>query len=339
MMQRLRKSVETRWYGRAGWLLLLWPLSCLFRLLAALRRRRLQRRQVQLPVPIVIVGNIAVGGTGKTPLLIALTRQLQNAGLKPGVVSRGYGSRTHSQTVQLVTGGNSSEEVGDEPLLIACVTQCPVAVGADRVAAARCLIANGCNIILSDDGLQHYRLARDLEIVVVDGRRGFGNGHCLPTGPLRESVRRLGEVDWVVRNGNHSCPQLKPWSPVPMYLKPLAWVNVKTGERRLLDDTGWLREPAYAVAGIGNPQRFFDSLSDLGLTVFPHAFPDHYAYRQEDFADFAGEVVLMTAKDAVKCRAFAGDHWWYLEVAAELPQSFLDAFIGRVQALMSAEAF
>jgi len=264
---------------------------------------------------------------------------LRDTGLQPGVVSRGYGSQAQSQTVQLVTGGSSSLDVGDEPLLIAHATECPVAVGSDRVAAARRLIADGCNIILSDDGLQHYRLARDLEIAVVDGRRGFGNGHCLPTGPLREPVERLAEVDWVVRNGNHSCPQLTPWSPVPMHLKPIAWVNVRSGERHSLDDTGWLREPAYAVAGIGNPQRFFDTLSDLGLTVFPRAFPDHHAYKIQDFADFAGETVLMTAKDAVKCRAFAADYWWYLDVAAELPQGFLDAFTDRVQALMSVKAF
>ena len=337
MMQRLRQNVETRWYGKAGWLLLLWPLTGVFRLLAYLRRRRLQQHQVHLAAPIIIVGNIAVGGTGKTPLLIALTRQLQAAGLKPGVISRGYGARVESPVVQLVQTDSNSDDVGDEPLLIARATECPVAVCNDRVAAATQLIASGCTIILSDDGLQHYTLARDLEIMVVDARRGFGNGFCLPVGPLREPIKRLREVDWVVRNGSHPCAQLELFSPVPMHLRPLVWVNVKTGERRPLDNTDWLREPAYAVAGIGNPQRFFDSLNDLGLTVFPRAFPDHHGYTEQDFKDFSEEVVIMTGKDAVKCQSFARDHWWYLDVAAELPESFCRAFVARAQALVSVK--
>ncbi len=337
MMQKFRQHIEACWYDKPRWLLLLWPLSQLFRGLAQMRRKRQQQLQAELGIPVVVIGNIVVGGTGKTPLLISLARQLLSAGLRPGIISRGYGAQAHTAAVQLVTQDSDSSQVGDEPLLLARAAQCPVAVSRDRVAAA-CLLRDGhnCNILLSDDGLQHYKLARDLEIAVVDATRGFGNGHCLPVGPLREPVSRLREVDWVVRNGNHPCAQLEPWAVVPMHLKPQAWVNVQSGARRELEDRSWLREPACAVAGIGNPQRFFDSLSELGLTVFPKPFPDHYAYTAQDFSGFSDEVIVMTAKDAVKCQAFAQENWWYLEVAAELPGSFRRAFTERVQALVSA---
>lgn len=339
MMSGLRHAIEARWYGKAGWLIVLWPLSVLFRGVAGFRRCIQTRRQASLPVPIIVVGNISVGGTGKTPLIIALVRELQVAGYRPGVISRGYGASRATETVTLVTPESDSGEVGDEPLLIARAVRCPLAVSRNRLAAALTLVQSGeCDLILSDDGLQHYRLPREIEIVVVDGSRGFGNGHCLPSGPLREPKARLKTVDWVVRNGNHSCVELAPWAPVPMHLNPANWVNVHTGEARPLEQMDWLKEPAYAVAGIGNPQRFFNTLSDLGLTFFRKPFPDHHSYTAADFAGFAEETVLMTAKDAVKCRLFAQPNWWYLEVAAELPEAFRSAFLERVSQLVTVKA-
>ena len=339
MTPGFRYAIESRWYGKPGWLLLFWPLSTLFRGVAALRRRIQMHDRESLTIPVVVIGNITVGGTGKTPLIIALVRELQGAGYKPGVVSRGYGARLTAGAVSLVTEESDSAEVGDEPLLIARAVQCPLAISRDRLAAARTLVQSGeCDLILSDDGLQHYRLPRDLEIAVVDGSRGFGNGHCLPSGPLREPTARLKAVDWVVRNGNQSCLELAPWAPVPMHIKPMGWINVHTGELRPLEQTDWLKEPAYAVAGIGNPQRFFNTLSDLGLTFFRKAFPDHHSYRVSDFTGFAGETVIMTAKDAVKCRAFARSNWWYLDVAAELPEAFRSAFIERISRLVAEKS-
>jgi tetraacyldisaccharide 4'-kinase len=336
MMQGLQRAIESRWYGKAGWLLLLWPLTLIFRVLTRARRQIYKRQSNRLPVPVVVIGNITVGGTGKTPLLIALAQLLKTQGLRPGVVSRGYRS-TSGASVRMVDANSSSLEVGDEPLLIARATECPVAIAKNRAAAAQTLLEGGlCNVILSDDGLQHYTLARDLEIVVVDAARGFGNGFCLPSGPLREPVGRLRDVDWVIRNGNYPCSQLKPWSPVPMHLKPVAWVNVRTHQSVPLSQLDWLKEPAYAVAGIGNPQRFFTTLNDLGITFFPKAFPDHHHYTAHDFAGFADETVLMTAKDAVKCQGFARENWWYLSVVAELPESFSKAFLERIQALVSS---
>lgn len=339
MTARFREAIEKRWYGRVGWLLVFWPLMVIFRLLAAVRRAALQRRQEALDVPVIVIGNITVGGTGKTPLLIALTRLLQSAGLRPGVISRGYGARLGATSVRLVQTADSSADVGDEPLLIARSTQCPVVVGKDRAAAARALLAEtDCDVILSDDGLQHYALSRNVEIVVVDGSRGFGNGYCLPCGPLREPIARLQHVDWVIRNGSQPNVQLVPWSPVPMHIKPMHWVNLLTGEQRPVADSGWLQEPAYAVAGIGNPQRFFSTLSALGVTFFPKPFPDHHNYTPHDFAAFTEGTVLMTAKDAVKCTAFARSDWWYLEVTAELPESFQTAFVAKVRELASPVA-
>lgn len=336
MFNQFRQAVEARWYGRPGWLLLLLPLAALYRAVVHVRRQWQLRRQPPLRVPVVVVGNIAVGGTGKTPLLITLVRQLQQAGYAPGVVSRGYGATTDGMP-RAVSPDDTSDEVGDEPLLIARTVDCPVVIGRDRPAAAQMLAEQHlCNIVLSDDGLQHYRMHRDLELVVVDASRGFGNGHCLPCGPLREPLGRLHKVDWILRNGNQPCSQLESWSPVPMRLRPQAWVNVQTGERREISDMGWQREPVYAVAGIGNPQRFFITLNELGLTLFPQEFPDHHTFRSEDFRGFADATVIMTAKDAVKCQSFARPSWWYLDVAVELPQSFSKAFLQRVEGLVSA---
>lgn len=321
------------WYGdrrRSRWLA---PLGALFARLAAGRRRRLQARARPVGVPVVVVGNITLGGTGKTPLIIALARRLREAGWRPGVVSRGYGGRAPAYPL-FVTPHTPVAHCGDEPLIIASESDCPVCVAPDRVAAAWQLVAEGCDLILSDDGLQHYRLARELELAVVDGRRGLGNGRCLPAGPLREPASRLAEVDWVLVNdadGGRQLPSL-PMASVSMALKPRAWHPVAGGEGRELAyfAPGTV---VHAVAGIGHPERFFRTLESLGLEPERHAFSDHHRFRPADLRFADRRPLVMTAKDAVKCRAFAQPHWWYLSVTADLPESFWREFLARVQEL------
>ncbi|WP_341937065.1 tetraacyldisaccharide 4'-kinase [Marinimicrobium sp. C2-29] len=333
------------WYGRSRWVYLLLPLTGLFRLLAAARRVWLEKRhQQQLSVPVIVVGNISVGGTGKTPLIISLAEHLQQRGYRPGIVSRGYGGRAPNYPLA-VTPDTPVHHSGDEPLAIARATGCPVVVGPDRVAAGQRLCDQGCDLILSDDGLQHYRLARALEIAVVDGRRGFGNGHCLPAGPLREPVRRLQEVDWIVVNGapddalSERLSGLSPLSdssnptgPYRMSIQPRSWCPVSGGAPEPLSR---FREgqSVHAVAGIGHPERFFTTLEQLQLTPIPHAFPDHHEYTpgQLDFDPPA--PVVMTAKDAVKCQAFARPDWWYLSVSADLPDRFWQTLDTRLDLL------
>ncbi len=313
-------------------MLLLVPLAGLFILLAGVRRIWQRCAAVQTGVPVVVVGNITVGGTGKTPLIIALVKLLQAAGFEPGVISRGYGvNLTQSQ---LLLPGALASDYGDEPVLIANTTDCVVAVGPDRRRSTELLVAAGCNIVLSDDGLQHYRLHRDREIAVIDGVRGLGNGWRLPVGPLRESPQRLRRCDWVVVNGGEA------WQPLPVrtppvrpVLGPVAWRNVRTGEVCELETLEL--HNAVAVAGIGHPQRFFDTLQQLHLTPECHVFPDHHAFTDEDFQFVNGRPLIMTEKDAVKCQQFAHDNWWALQIELNLPQEFKKAFLAAARQLVT----
>lgn len=325
-MKYLRESVLRQWYARPHWLLLLAPLSLLNALIAPLRRKAQSRAARKPPIPVIIVGNITVGGTGKTPLLIALVKHLQSQGLRPGVISRGYGG-TREGCVS-VSDSSDVEVCGDEPVLIARLTGCPVVIGTKRAEAAFYLTQNtSCDVILCDDGLQHYRLARDFEIAVVDGQRGLGNGWLLPVGPLRERPGRLRQVDWVISNGPSST---LPVASQAMELAPVNWVNVATGQECGLDEINL--NNAVAVAGIGNPQRFFDALKGLGFRGEARAFDDHYQYTGDDFV-FAGErTVLMTAKDAVKCLPIASGNWWALHVEAALPEAFLRQITQQIKA-------
>nr|WP_279538405.1 tetraacyldisaccharide 4'-kinase [Pseudomaricurvus alcaniphilus] len=309
----------------------MWPLSLLFSGLAARRRRRLSASAVKLSAPLIVVGNISLGGTGKTPLIIALVKFLRSRGLRPGVLSRGYGGQAPHYPYSVVAGSDP-RHCGDEPLLIAREAACPVAVDRDRVAAGQHLIReHGCNILLSDDGLQHYRLARQWEIAVIDGRRGLGNGLCLPAGPLREPPARLQEVDCVVINGTGSACEtelaLDHGIVFAVNLLPSHWCNVKTGERvsvvdypRLLASAAG-EEAIDAVTGIGNPGRFFDTLRDMGLKIRENSFPDHHPFCAEDLQYAGDQPLLMTAKDAVKCQPFAKASWWYLAVGMPLPDA------------------
>jgi len=333
---------EGRWWWRLFYPLLL-PLSWLFSFVAARRRVTNQATAQPLAVPVIVVGNITVGGTGKTPVIIALTQYLQSRGLKPGIVSRGYGAHAPFYPYA-VTPQSNPKEVGDEPLLIAQTTQCPLVVGPDRHAAAQQLLSdNDCDIILSDDGLQHYRLARQFEICVIDSERLLGNGRCLPAGPLREPSERLREVDLLIANGLQpiSLEQLgltagrlgtEKAKGLPlissMKLQPSYWVNINSNAQKTVDaetqqeSFPWGEGSVHAVSGIGNPQRFFNTLDSLGVVSTTQAFDDHHRFSAQDFLQAAGRPVLMTAKDAVKCGEFAADNWWYLSVEAQFDRVF-----------------
>lgn len=322
------------WYGKSQWTLLLFPLTIIFVFLSHLRRFWLVKFKQRTPtIPTIVVGNISVGGTGKTPLLIALVKRLQAEGHSPGVISRGYGSNAKTYPY-LLTEKSSSIEAGDEPLTIYNQTLCPVVIGPDRMAASLLLREQNTEMHLTDDGLQDYTFGRHLEIAVIDGQRWFGNGWRLPVGPLRESVSRLDEVDMVVVNNPSANSSLTEFHA--MHIKPLHWVNMKTSEILPLD--GLEKRGFHAVAGIGNPQKFYQTLKALGLEFIEHDFPDHYSYAEKDF-DFAkNQSVLMTEKDAVKCKHFAKDNWYYLVVEAELDHKFWQEFLQRVNAIQVRKA-
>jgi tetraacyldisaccharide 4'-kinase len=319
----LHELIQKIWYGKAYLALPLIPLSWIFRAAAALRRECYKRgilRSYSLPVPVIIVGNISVGGTGKTPLLIYLAELLRVAGRRPGIVSRGYGGQS-AHWPRRVYRNSDPTDVGDEAILIAERTGCPVAVGPRRADAAQLLLENQeCDMILSDDGLQHYALQRTLEIAVIDGERRFGNGYCLPAGPLREPVSRLNSVDLTVCNGRSGNR-----GEYLMQIHGNIALNLSTGESQPL--SYFVGRPCHAFAGIGNPQRFFELLQDAGISCETHIFPDHYAYRRADIDFPDGAPVLMTEKDAVKCRRFRKGNFWYIPAKAELPKTFDEHFL------------
>lgn len=329
------------WYRRRHrWLsVLLLPLSWFFAALTHLRRVFLQRaaRAHRLPLPVIVIGNITLGGSGKSPLLIAVAKRLKEAGYAPGVVSRGYGSDAPHYPF-FVMPDASAREAGDEPLMIARASGCPVVIDRDRLAAARALVeSKRCNLILSDDGLQHYRLPRDLEIVVVDGQRLLGNGRLLPAGPLREGARRLSEVDWVLVNGGEAGQGRFPQA-LAMNLQPLGWQPLGPGQEHPLEPLPWKNESrrVHAVAGIGNPERFFTTLHQLGLDVIPHAFADHWQYRACDLRFDDGLSVVMTEKDAVKCRELLNDldgEYWYLRVGAQVEEVFYTGLLQQIDSI------
>jgi len=316
----IRDWLTRGWHdGRSrAWLA---PLAAAFALFAALRR--LSYRYGLLAsrdpgVPVVVIGNITAGGTGKTPLVIWLASQLRARGIAAGVVLRGHGGNAAQPT--LVRSDSAPAEVGDEAVIIARRTGCPVAVGRRRVAAARLLAGEGCVVVISDDGLQHLAMRREVEIAVVDGARGFGNGALLPQGPLRETPARLRTVDAVVIHGGATTGIAAGLvAPLSMHLQVDALRSVRTDE---LIPPGALRDArVHAVAGIGNPQRFFGLLRQLGCRPVEHPFPDHHPFTPADLA-FAEQLpIVMTEKDAVKCRAFATDRMHYLQVSATLPDA------------------
>ncbi len=340
------RLIEKVWFNRhpAKWLLvpILLPLSALFWLISTIRRISFNlglSKSYHLNKPVIVVGNIGVGGNGKTPVVLYLIELTRLLGLTPGVISRGYGGKAPHYPYML-DEHSTSVEAGDEPILIQQRCQVPIAVGSDRIASAELLIAQGCDIIISDDGLQHYRLARDIELVIVDGKRLFGNGLLLPAGPLREGQWRLAKSDLVIYNGKSSQAGQQKYSPgINMTLVATELCNLLTGERTKLKDFIKCNESVNAIAGIGAPQRFFDTLTAHQLKIInQQSFVDHHAFALADFDEFDDNIpLLMTEKDAVKCHDFCKENWWYLPVDAAFSDEDRQLIIDKTQiAIQSA---
>ncbi len=297
--------------------LLLSPFSLLYRIIIYFRRLLFRlglKKTTYFPVPLIVVGNITVGGNGKTPLVIALVEFLKTQGFKPGLVSRGYKGKAPSWP-QVVEPDNHPEWYGDEPVMLVKKTDCPMVVGPDRVAAVKALLEKyDCDVVISDDGLQHYAMGRDIEIAVIDGERRFGNGFCLPAGPLREPQTRLRGVDFTVCNGNS------------VYKDEYSMQLVAGDFYQLINpkNNNFVTEKTvHAVAGIGYPKRFFQQVVAMGYTVVEHPFPDHHDYTVADFDFLKDDIVIMTEKDAVKCLSFADERFWCLPVKAVVSDVFL----------------
>lgn len=321
-------ALQKAWYNpRHVWVWLLLPLMVIFALLSWLRRCAYRTgvfKTHKVAAPVIIVGNISVGGNGKTPLVIYLCDLLRQQGYHPGVLSRGYGGKA-TQYPLLVKSDTPSEEAGDEPLLIKKRVNCPVVVDPVRPRGAKALVEqHHCNVIVCDDGLQHYALERDIEIVVMDGKRRVGNGQLLPVGPLREGKWRLATADFVVVNGAESSN-----GEYRMSLESGRLVNVKyPNQTKTLSD---INSAVTAAAGIGHPERFFSVLRGKGLRLKQElSFPDHYQFKP---GDLPNETVLMTEKDAVKCRGFANDKWWFLPVSATMTAQFKDNLLAKLKKL------
>lgn len=337
MRAYLEQTLLRLWQRRSWFAYLNWPWSRLFGYLLERRRQAFQTgaRQVsRLPVPVIVVGNIYLGGTGKTPLVIYLVQQLRAAGWRPGVISRGYGSA--AATPQLLTPNSLAQECGDEPVLIQQRTGVAVAVGRERGAAARLLLAQDpeINIIISDDGLQHYALARDIECLVFDGR-GLGNGWLLPAGPLREPATRQRDFT-IVNSQNGQIPDsLRQASNCHVMSLQLgaAYALANPTQRRELTDFA-TQKNMLAMAGIGHPERFFNSLRAVGLQFSQQALADHYQFNPESLRKFAADVILITEKDAVKCRAIPALRddlrIWVVPVEAHLPAQFCAELLAKL---------
>lgn len=315
-ISKSQQFFESLWYRKTvWWLWLLWPLQLLLRILVFLRRTFYRIglfKSTKLNVPVIVIGNITVGGTGKTPLAIYLIELLKSQGYKPGLISRGYGGKSEHYPLT-VTESISAAESGDEPFLIRRRTQVPVVVDPIRARGAKELEAQGCNIIICDDGLQHYALQRDIEIVVIDGHRKLGNGWLMPLGPLREPQSRLKRADYIVVNGKD------------MVLEPDTIQAINGHDKQI-------QEPFTAVAAIGNPERFYRTLEGLGYQFDSQSFPDHYEFSEQDFESFQGSIV-MTEKDAVKCLSFADERFYFLPVSAKLSKQFIQSLMEQIKAI------
>jgi tetraacyldisaccharide 4'-kinase len=356
------RLIEKVWFKQhpAKWLLvpILLPFSLLFWLISLIRRCGYRFgiiKSYTLSKPVIVVGNIGVGGNGKTPVVVYLVEKAKSLGLTPGVISRGYGGDAPTQPY-LLNSDSTPAEAGDEPVLIYQRCKVPVAVGSNRIDSANRLIQQGCDVIISDDGLQHYRLKRDVEVIVVDGNRLFGNGLLLPAGPLREGTWRLTDAQLLIANGGDT-KALKNELPcfkdmLAMQLIATNVCNVKSGEILSLADfivseeifknqdsnTDTIKN-INAIAGIGDPQRFFDTLLALGFNlVGKKGFIDHKSYHKQDFEHYSDDLpLLMTEKDAVKCTVFAKNNWWYLPVDASFTQEDENAFVSMLSTLKSID--
>jgi len=321
------------WQGRGLRAQLLRPLSLLFALLA--RRRRAAAEPQRLPVPVIVVGNIAVGGSGKTPVVDWLAGVLRAAGHRPGIVSRGHGGQVSAQGgVARVPADGDPARYGDEPVLLARLTGCPLVIGRDRPAAARELLRlhPECDVLIADDGMQHYRLARDVEVAVVDDAT-LGNRLLLPAGPLREPLARLAEVDLVLAHCEPGADVIAAAGAIPVFRMRLAGGELIAldGSRRSRPAAELRGQRAHAVAGIGRPQRFFDQLAGEGIEVVPHPFPDHHRFVAGDLEFGDALPILMTAKDAVKCAAFAPADCWEYPVRAQIGSGAAERILEKLE--------
>ena len=326
----LQRRLEAIWYHAAPGKQLLYPLEMLYKTLASLDRWLKKKQAVHHNVPVIVVGNISVGGTGKTPLVVYLCELLINAGYSPGIITRGYGG-TSSQWPVFVDTNSDPADVGDEPVLMAQRTKVPVVAGPNRNDDIEILLKrHDVNVVISDDGLQHYRLAPDIEIAVIDQARGLGNKHCLPAGPLREPAERLNRCDFVVIN------ELNRASEYSMQLQVQQICRLNSDFQQPLYN--WNEKTVHAVTGIGNPSRFFLLLRRLELDLIEHRFPDHHQFIESDIVFDDDLPVFMTEKDAVKCRAFAADQHWYVPVSAELTERFSQGLLTRLEKIVAKKS-
>ncbi|EAT13316.1 tetraacyldisaccharide 4'-kinase [Bermanella marisrubri] len=324
----LERLFNKAWYGTSRWTLCLLPLAWLYAWVVKRKRRQAMEQEKTSPVTTIVVGNITVGGTGKTPIVQALVRFLKKQGYQPGIISRGYGGDCNVFP-HLIEQHDTVSWTGDEPFMLAKSLQVPVVIDPVRTRGIQRLMEQGVDIVVSDDGLQHYDMARDIEICVVDGVRGLGNGNVLPVGPLREPYERINSVDFVLASGHVKEVEYQ------FSFHPRAWVNVKTNEERPVDSLE-LQGQCSAIAGIGNPQKFFNTLEALGVEFQSKAFPDHHAYNEADFRDLA-PVVLMTEKDAVKVANFAHENMWALSIDAKLDLVFYTRFSEKLSQLRGCD--
>jgi tetraacyldisaccharide 4'-kinase len=329
---KLQQWLENIWYNKGTGKFLLVPLTALYCSINSFQRFQHRHSKTKLPCPVIVVGNITVGGTGKTPLTIYIVKLLQKAGYKPAIITRGYGGKAKTWP-QSVTENSDSNLVGDEAVLMASRTQVPVYAGADRLQSIEVLSQarqeHECDVIVSDDGMQHYKLPRDIQIAVLDGARMLGNGWCLPSGPLRERKQRLKACDLLVVNGEIVETKKDDLQAMPFFtmnLKGSILTNLVTGEQQTLDIFAYKK--VRAVTGIGNPQRFFNTLEKQGdLQLNTYSFPDHHDFVEADF-NFSDDLpVIMTEKDAVKCQKFAKNNFWSLPITAELDNDFEKALL------------
>lgn len=317
-----------QWMRRGPFAAVMFPLSLIYAALANWNRSRLDANQLHVVLPlkaVIVVGNLTVGGSGKTPMTAWLARRLELQGYRVGIVSRGYGRRPSEGGFQVHPGADP-RVVGDEPILLARRAGVPVQVDRDRVRAARALAEQGIEVVISDDGLQHHRLPRDIAVLMVDGRRRFGNGLCLPAGPLREPRATVAQADFVVTVGGQ--PQQGEFAMALLADDELVAVRTGGGVRPLTQFCG---RPAHAVAGIADPDRFFDALEAAGVQVIRHPFPDHHRFRAKEIRFDDGYPVLMTEKDAVKCTDIADKRHWYWPVSAQPEPAFEQALLQRLE--------
>lgn len=336
MISALKRKLELKlfqiWQSKQGAAKFLRPVSWFYCAIVVCRRLTYLlkiKKTEKIDAPVIVVGNLTVGGTGKTPLVTWLTNYLKDHGYNPGVISRGYGGKARHWPQQVRPDGDPVA-VGDEAILISKRTSCPMAVGPERLISGQELLHYhpDCNVIISDDGLQHYALHRDIEVAVIDGTLRFGNGYCLPAGALREPLNRLKKVDFIVTNG---AAEKSEYAMRYILTNACCLQNPKKSQ----NIEKFKGQQVHAVAGIGNPARFFKQLTELGIEVISHPFPDHYFYKEEDLEFGDTKPVLMTEKDAVKCKRFAKPHHWYIPVTVEVQETFGKAILKQLKEFTS----